>query len=86
VFALFIKLYNRLRGRVQLILEEDGQEELLEEIMPSIYYTRPSGRKRPDEPEVVAAPGASSAGPTPPAAASPSTRIGTPDSDPFLPQ
>lgn len=87
IFVLFIKKYNVLRSRVRALLEQDEQEELLEEIMPTIYATRTTGKRRAEEPEVAPAParGANSAGPTPPAASA-SSRIGMPDSDPFLPE
>ena len=86
IFVLFTKKYNVLRSRVRALLEQDEQEEQLDEIMPSIYATRANGKRRAEEPEAAPAPvhGANSTGPTPPAAGSASSRIGMPDSDPFL--
>lgn len=86
-YTLFINAYMELRNQVGFVLKQDGQEHLLEEVMPSLHHPRTGTKKRAEKPEPAPTPApAASAGFTPPAAASAASRIGMPDSEPFLPQ
>jgi hypothetical protein len=87
-FTLFINAYNYVRNRVWFLLKEDGLEHTLEDVMPSLNNASLSGKRRGEKVEVVE--GAvlvesPRSAPTPPVAPKPSSRIGMPDSDPFLP-
>lgn len=80
-YTLFYKAYTRVRRRVQLLLEEDGDAHLLDEVMPSLHNNR-VGRKRGEDTDSAPTPPAPVAGsnnPPPP----PAARVGMPDSDPF---
>jgi hypothetical protein len=86
-FTLFFNAYNKLREEVGFVLKRDGLEHTLEDVMPSLNHLRTGTKKRngkPEEEEEEELPEPElSAGPTPPQASSPSSRIGMPDSDPF---
>jgi hypothetical protein len=85
-FTLFARTHGKTRRAIQYLRDEFGDTD---EIMPSFYNGRASGRKRPEpepskppEPPVTTPVVGAAPAPVVPAA---SARIGMPGSDPFTP-
>lgn len=91
-FTLFITAYDYVRRRVRVLLEEDGQDDALDDIMPSLRNNRASGKKRTEAAEspANAAPAAPANGAVARSTLQPLAgtggRVGMPDSDPFTSQ
>jgi hypothetical protein len=87
-YTLFYKAYMRVRSALRHLLDLDGQEDLLEDIMPSLHANRgPRKRSKEAESEEPAAPITGVVSALPQSHALPLTgtggKVGMPDSDPF---
>jgi hypothetical protein len=87
-YTLYYRAYMRVRSAVRHLLEQDGQEDLLEGIMPSLHANRgPRRRGKESETEEPVSPVTGVVSVLPQSDALPLTgtggKVGAPDSDPF---
>lgn len=85
-FSLFYKTFTKVRRAIAYVLEEEGRGDDIDDILPSFFNGRASGKKKQEDSvkvpaPVVVAPHVAATSP----AALPG-RVGMPDSDPLTPQ